>query len=70
LDDETIPLTKVIELVVGNGHLHGLVLREVWRLEFVLPFLFYVILLVVRVVLLLLLIEGGTMLLNEEVHVA
>jgi hypothetical protein len=37
---EPIPLTEVIKLAVGNGHLHGLVLREVRRLEFVLLLVF------------------------------
>jgi hypothetical protein len=36
LDSEAIPLSEVIELANGNGHLHGLVLREVRRLEFTL----------------------------------
>jgi hypothetical protein len=62
LDGEAIPLTDVVKLVVGNGYLHGLVLREVRRLEFVL------LLFLAR--LLLLLVEAGAAFPDEEVHVA
>jgi hypothetical protein len=49
LKGEIIPLSEVIELAIADGHIHGLVLREVWRLEFVLLLLlFLVIFLLVR----------------------
>jgi hypothetical protein len=63
LDGEAIPLTEVIELAVGNGHLHGLVLREVWRLEFVL-------LLQGTLLVLFLVVEADAMLPVEEVDIA
>jgi H+/Cl- antiporter ClcA len=56
-------LTEVVELDVGNGYLHALVLREV-RLEFVL------LLFLARVLLLLLVVEAGAELPDEEVHAA
>jgi hypothetical protein len=36
LDCEAIPQSEIVELAIADGHLHGLVLREVRRLEFVL----------------------------------
>jgi hypothetical protein len=62
LDGEAIPLTAVVELAVGNGHLHGVVLREVRRLEFVLPLLLIRVLLVV--------VLAGVELPVEEVQIA
>jgi hypothetical protein len=44
LKGEIIPLSEVIELAIADGHIHGLVLREVWRLEFVLLLLLFLVL--------------------------
>jgi hypothetical protein len=35
LDSESIQLSEVVELAIIDVHLHGLLLREVRRLEFV-----------------------------------
>jgi hypothetical protein len=63
LDGEVIPLSKVVKLSIDDGHLHGLVLREVWRLEFVL-------LLQGTLLVLFLVVEADAMLPVEEVDIA
>jgi hypothetical protein len=63
LDGEVIPLIKVVKLSIDDGHLHGLVLREVWRLEFVL-------LLQGTLLVLFLVVEADAMLPVEEVDIA
>jgi hypothetical protein len=44
LKGEIIPLSEVVELAIADGHIHGLVLREVWQLEFVLLLLLFLVL--------------------------
>lgn len=52
MDGKAITLSVVVELSIADGHLHGLVLCEIRRLEFVL----------------LLIVKVGAALLVEEVH--
>jgi hypothetical protein len=58
-----IPLSKLFELALGNGHFARLLLREVWRLEF-LP------LLQGALIVLLLVVEAGVVLPVEKFDVA
>jgi hypothetical protein len=66
LDGEAIPWSELIKIGIGDGHLHGILLREVRRLEFVL--LFRGALLVLHV--LLVVVEEGEELPAEKVDVA
>jgi hypothetical protein len=36
LDGVAIPLREVVKPAISDGHLHGLILPEIWRLESVL----------------------------------
>jgi hypothetical protein len=35
-DNEAIPLSELNQLALGDGHFHGLLVCEVWWLEFIL----------------------------------
>jgi hypothetical protein len=63
LNGEAIPLSEVVELAIVDGHLHGIVLCEVRRLDFVLilqgAFLVHLVV-----------IEACAELLVEEVNIA
>lgn len=61
VDGEAITLSVVVKLSIADGHLHGLVLCEIRRLEFVL-------LLVRALLVLLVVVEVGAALPVEEVH--
>jgi hypothetical protein len=62
LDDEAIPPNEVAELAIADGHLHGLVFREIKLLE--------LLLLQGAIIVIIFVVEAGAALPVEEVGVA